>query len=142
MFFRRASEADYEVLAAMNQQLIKDEGHRNPMSVAELEQRIKFWVAGDYRGVIFEEGHRPVGYALYREEPEYIYLRQFFIAEECRRQGHGRAAMAWLCSHVWPDRPVRVEALAGNAVGLAFWRSLGFGEYSVTFEKEGVSGLP
>ena len=140
MLYRRANEADCQILAAMNQGLIRDEGHRNLMNLAELEQRMRLWLEADYWAMIFTEGDLPVGYALYREEPEYFYLRQFFIAETHRRRGHGRAAIAWLCRNVWQGRPIRVEALAGNAAGVAFWRSLGFGEYSVTFEKTDVSG--
>lgn len=37
-------------------QLIQDEGHRNRMTVAELEQRMRGWIAGEYRAVIFEAG--------------------------------------------------------------------------------------
>jgi predicted acetyltransferase len=79
---------------------------------------------------------RTSGYALFREEADYFYLRQFFVGEEFRRRGVGRAAITWLNAHVWRGRPIRVEVLAGNVAGIAFWRSVGFGEYSVTMENE------
>ena len=37
MEYRFATAADAPVLAVMNQQLIRDEGHRNPMTLPELE---------------------------------------------------------------------------------------------------------
>ena len=37
------------------------------------------FLLGEYRGVIFEEGGEVVAYALYREQPEEIYLRQLFV---------------------------------------------------------------
>jgi hypothetical protein len=35
---------------------------------------------------------------------------------------------------------VRVEVLVGNAVGVAFWRSVGFRDYCLTLELEGDRG--
>ena len=36
--------------------MIRDEGHRNRMTVPELEQRMRGWIAGEYRAVVYEEG--------------------------------------------------------------------------------------
>jgi hypothetical protein len=43
--YRLAGSSDYAALAESNHQLIRDEGHRNPMTVPELEQRLKSWLA-------------------------------------------------------------------------------------------------
>ena len=43
---RMATEADVAQLAAMNRQLIRDEGHRYPMSLMELEDRMRGWEPG------------------------------------------------------------------------------------------------
>ena len=126
MHYRPATPADAPTLAEMNGQLIRDEGHRNPMTVPQLADRMARWLAGPYDAVLFEDAGWAVGYALFRREPEHIYLRQFFVARDRRRQGIGRAALAWLREHVWGERArVRVEVLVGNAVGLAFWRAAG-----------------
>jgi ribonuclease HI len=38
----------------MNYQLIHDEGHRNPMTIQELEERMRAWLAsGEYEAVLF-----------------------------------------------------------------------------------------
>jgi hypothetical protein len=47
MTFRLASVDDCRLLAEMNHQLIQDEGHRNKMTVAELERRMRGWLSGE-----------------------------------------------------------------------------------------------
>jgi GNAT superfamily N-acetyltransferase len=93
MHYCPATPADAAALADMNWQLIRDEGHRNPMTVPQLADRMARWLGGQYEAVLFEEAGRPVGYALFRREPEHIYLRHFFVARDCRRRGVGRAAL-------------------------------------------------
>ncbi len=135
--YRFATGADSPVLASMNQQLIRDEGHRNRMTVAELDERMRGWLASDYRALIFENDGEVAGYVLFRGEPEYIYLRQFYVRPELRRRGIGRAAMEWLVANVWNEGArIRIEVLAGNAAGIDFWRAIGFREYALTMERE------
>ena len=55
MTFRIATQSDCALLAELNHQLIRDEGHRNAMTVPELEARLRTWLASEYRAVIFEE---------------------------------------------------------------------------------------
>lgn len=136
MEYRQATAADAPALAEMNWQLIRDEGHRNPMTVAELAARMAGWLGREYEAVLFEEAGSPVGYALYRREPEYVYLRHLFVRRDCRRRGVGRAAVGWLRRQTWPGRRVRVDVLVGNAAGVAFWRALGFADYCLTLELE------
>jgi GNAT superfamily N-acetyltransferase len=134
MEYRRATVADAPALAAMNGQLIRDEGHRNPMTVAELTVRMAGWLEVEYEAVLFGEAGQPIGYALYRRDCDYVYLRQFFVRPECRRRGIGQAAIAWLRQHLWGDGRVRVEVLTENSTGIAFWRAIGFVDYCLTLE--------
>src|SRR5205823_3421341 len=90
---RLARLADVPLLAQMNHQLIRDEGHENPMTSPELAARMKRWLQSECRGVLFEHERNVVAYALYRSDPGWIYLRQFFVHRNHRRQGIGRAAM-------------------------------------------------
>ncbi|HZZ77166.1 MAG TPA: GNAT family N-acetyltransferase [Gemmataceae bacterium] len=94
MEYRRAGVDDARTIAAMNWQLIRDEGHRNPMTPAELAARMAGWLGGEYEAYLFEEAGAPIGYALYRRDPEHVYLRQFSIKSALRRHGVGRAAIA------------------------------------------------
>src|SRR5581483_1411588 len=134
---RFATLADTATLAPLNAQLIRDEGHRNPMSVAELEQRMSAWLAGEYKAVLFELGPQVAGYALFRQDPEHIYLRQLFVAPAHRRRGVGRAALAWLWSNAWPNAArIRVDVLLANIAAQAFWRAVGFRDYCVVMQME------
>jgi GNAT superfamily N-acetyltransferase len=133
--WRHASQTDIRLLAALNRQLIEDEGHRNAMSIAELADRMRAFLAGEYRAVLFERDGRLVAYALWSQRGDGLYLRQFFVVREARRDGIGRAAMAILRKDVWPqDVRLYLEVLTANQRGLAFWRSLGFADYAVTLE--------
>jgi predicted acetyltransferase len=134
MNYRTASARDTALLAALNHQLIQDEGHRNPMSVRELERRMEGWLGGEYEAVIFESKEDVVGYALYRRESEFVYIRQFFIVRHSRRRGLGRSAIEWLRANSWKGQRLRVEVLVGNETGISFWRSCGFRDYCLTLE--------
>ena len=141
MEFRAATPADAPALAALNQQLIRDEGHRSRMTLVELEERMAEWLTGEYRGVLFADGERVVGYALFRFDPDFVYLRQFFVCPEDRRRGIGRSAITWLREHAWRGTArVRLDVLVGNPIGAAFWRAVGFREYCITLEWESPGG--
>jgi predicted acetyltransferase len=131
---RVATSKDHARLAELNLQLIRDEGHRNPMTVPELEERMREWLATGYAAVIFEADQELAAYALYREEPREIYLRQLFVVSQHRRRGIGRRAFEILRT-LWPaGKRLTVEVLAKNAPAVAFWRSLGYQDYSLKLE--------
>jgi len=136
MHYRIATAQDCPALAELNHQLIRDEGHRNLMTVAQLEERMRGWLAsGEYRAMLFEQEGQVVAYALYRETETEVYLRQFFVARQHRREGLGRRAMGVLFSEVWPqDKRWTVSVLAKNVTGIAFWRALGYTDYDLTLE--------
>lgn len=138
MTHREATVLDCTVLAEMNHQLIRDEGHRNPMTVSELAERMCSWLAEhSYRAVLFEDECRPVAYALFRPEPDSsIYLRQFFVSRGRRHQGVGSQAVATLFREVFPvDARVTLDVLAHNDVGANFWAAVGFHHYSICLER-------
>ena len=135
MNYRRATENDRSLLAELNHQLIRDEGHRNRMTVHELEQRMKNWLAGEYAAILFEIADEVVAYALYREQPEEIYLRQLFVVRQQRRKGIGRQAFDILRSKIWPNnKRLMVEVLVQNEGAAAFWRAMGFRDYCLSLE--------
>ncbi len=135
MTFRSATLDDCPSLAELNHQLIRDEGHRNRMTVSELEQRMRGWLSGEYRAVVYGDGGDVVAYALYREQPEEIYLRQLFVVRHRRRQGIGRRAVEILRTKVWPrGKRLTVNVLVANQSGIAFWRSVGYTDYALSLE--------
>jgi GNAT superfamily N-acetyltransferase len=132
---RVAVAADIPRLAELNKQLIDDEGHRNPMTVSELAARMMEWLKGEYKAAVFDVEGETIGYALYRFDPDYVYLRQFFIARNCRREGFGREAIAWCKEHAWKGSiRVRIDVLAKNSAGIAFWNAVGFTDYAIAME--------
>jgi len=137
MEFRKANESDVPWLARMNRELIRDEGHRNPMDESQLAERMASWLAGQYEATIFSADGVDLGYALYKRDPDQVYLRQFLVDRKHRRGGIGRTAIAWLKAHAWQGSPrIRVEVLTGNHVGIAFWRAMGFDDYCLTLETD------
>jgi GNAT superfamily N-acetyltransferase len=135
--FRKAGEADMPLLAELNRQLQIDEEHRLRMELSELVPRMIRWCNEErYEAVLFERDGRVAGYALFRREPEHIYLKQFFVCRELRRQGVGREAIEWLAANVWNSAPaVYLDVLVHNQRGIAFWQAVGFRDYCVTMER-------
>src|SRR5690348_8034660 len=135
MTFCRATLNDCALLAELNQHLIRDEGHRNTMTMPELEQRMRGWLQSEYSAILFEAGDETVAYALYREEAEEIYLRQLFVVRDRRRRGIGREAIETLRSQIWPaNKRLSVEVLVKNTAAVAFWHAMGYKDYSLTLE--------
>lgn len=144
---RTATEGDIQVLAEMNRQLIEDEGHRNPMSIPELAQRMRGWLQGGWNAdIFFQEKTRAdetvIGYALYQHRKDdffpdqpVVYLRQFLIVREYRGQGLGRLALQELFKARFPSRcTVVVDVLTANERGLSFWQQAGFQPYQMTLK--------
>ena len=93
------------------------------------------WLASEYASIIFEDRKEVVAYALYREQPEEIYLRQLFVVRHRRRQGIGWEAVKVLRSKLWPKgRRLTVSVLTDNVASVAFWRAVGYKDYSLTLE--------
>jgi ribosomal protein S18 acetylase RimI-like enzyme len=135
MTFREATLNDCPRLAELNHQLIRDEGHRNPMTTAELEQRMRSWLSSEYRAVIYEDGEELVAYALFREQADEIYLRQLFVVRNRRREGIGRRAVEILREKVWPrNKRLTVEVLVVNELAVKFWRAVGYKDYALSLE--------
>lgn len=134
MRWRKATEADVPLLADLNRQLREDEAPLAEPLRVNFEERMQGWLAGEYAAVLFELDETPIGYALWRDnEGRGIYLRQFFVARERRRQGLGRKAFELLSRDVLPPgTDITLEVLEQNPVGFAFWRALGFGAYART----------
>jgi predicted acetyltransferase len=62
-------------------------------------------------------------------------LRQLFVVSNQRRKGIGRLAMELLRSKIWPKhKRLTVEVLVQNEAAIAFWRSAGYKDYSLTLE--------
>ena len=134
MKLRSTNNNDLQVLAEMNFQLIKDEGHRNTMQIPELKKRMEGWLCSIYQSSIIEEADNVIGYALWREEKDFLYLRQFFIKPNMRRKNYGKNAIDFLINNEWEGKDLRLEVLVKNKSAQAFWNAVGFKEYCLTME--------
>jgi len=128
---RLATPADVAALVVMNRHLIEDQHHDSTASDDDLERRMRQWITGtEYEVGVVELEDGPVAYAVWRDDEDGIYLRQFFVSRDHRRSGVGRAGFTALRDR-WTARPVKLDVLIHNDRGLAFWRSLGFRDYSM-----------
>lgn len=140
----RAHKAeDFPLLARMNRELADDEGHRNPMTVAEMEQRFHRFVEEEGWSVdLFMLDDEIVGYATHRREADptnprrqRVFLRQFYIVRHYRRDGMGQTAFSTLAATRFQgeDRVV-LEVIENNPGGRVFWLRCGFTPYSSLLE--------
>jgi len=135
--FRVATQSDVPWLAKMNQQLIIDEEHRNKMTLPELEQRMSVFLRKEYDAVIASFSQDDIGYALYKRETEWLYLRQIFVKKNMRHKGAGRRIIEWLIKNPGKEfKRIRTDVLVGNITGIDFWKAVGFKEYCIVMEME------
>lgn len=128
MTYRFATEADLDLLAEWNHQLIEDEKADNPMTVGQLAIRLRDWLdSGDYKAAVFGIEGRDIAYALFAEYDDRIHLRQFFVDRSNRRRGYGLSALKLLRSKIWPaTHQLTVDVLAHNSDAYTFWRHCGY----------------
>ena len=139
MKYRFAALDDVPILAKMNRTLVEDEQHRNRFKPdIWFEKRMRGFLTGGYKAVLFELDDEAVAYALYTDHPDHsdtLYLRQIFVDRAYRRQGLGGEAIRILKEEIWPkDKRLTVGVLVGNEVALAFYKSVGFKDYALELE--------
>ena len=135
MTINRADASDAEELAELNRQLIEDERHPNPMTRAELAERMIRWMEEGYTCYVARSGGVTAGYCLFRDEGNHYYLRQLFVARCQRRRGIATALMDWMYANVWSGKPVRLDVFAHNEEAVAFYRGYGFRVAVLRMEK-------
>ena len=129
MLIKKCSLSDVEELAQLNKQLIEDEKSDNMMTLEQLKIRMRDFLESEYNAYFFMEEDCIAGYVLVSHTSKPLYLRQFFIARNFRRQGKGRAALKLLQEELKTDK-VDIEVLSWNMAAIKFWESCGFVERS------------
>ncbi|HWR22030.1 MAG TPA: GNAT family N-acetyltransferase [Feifaniaceae bacterium] len=139
---RKAGEADLPLLARFNRALIEDEGSRNPMTLDELAARMAEFLKEGWLADLFCRDGEVLGYALYQidrdgyEDAPFVYIRQFLIVKEYRRQGFGLQAVEYLIKHAFPPGAiVSLDVLQTNAGGHRFWEKAGFSPYYTNLKR-------
>lgn len=123
-------------LGRLNRLLIEDEGHSNPLSPDELAERMRKWLAGDYRCHGIVGGDKILAYCLHRDDGDYYYLRQLFTDRSCRQSGQASRLLAHLESEVLSDKPIRLEVLVNNEEAIRFYDKRGYRVYCHTLVKD------
>ncbi len=122
----RAELRDADILAELNQELIEDEQHPNPMCIAQLTERMRTWLTTDYICYMAKEKGSIVAYCLYRDDESHYYMRQLYVDRVHRRKGIATRLLDWLYENVWTDKKVRLDVLAHNEDAVAFYQRYGF----------------
>lgn len=139
----KARESDLSVLTQMNKGLIDDEGSSNPMTIPELEERMKGWMQSDWEIDLICKDSVVIGYALYQyrwnqyiQDEKDVYLRQYYIKPAFRRQGIGKEGIKLLNEKRFRDvTTINIDVLSCNQRGIEFWKNVGFIPYSLTMKK-------
>ena len=131
MLIIQCTSQDIHTLAVLNKRLIEDEKSNNPMSLEELENRMKTFLATEYNAYFFKETEEIIGYALIRHTCSPLYLRQFYIDRAYRRKHYGEKAFHELLKLLQVDT-IDIDVLPWNEAGLQFWKSLGFTETCIS----------
>ena len=129
ILIQKCTLADVTQLALLNKQLIDDEKSNNTMSIKELEERMHEFVTTEYDAYFFIMQETVVGYALVKNKCNPLYLRQFLIRREYRKNHYGTQAFQSLMKYLNVNT-IDIEVLPWNETGIRFWESLGFRELS------------
>ena len=122
----KAEQGDVKRLAELNECLIEDERHPNPMNIDELTERMNEWLATDYICYTVKENGHIVAYCLYRDDGGHYYMRQLYVDKAHRRKGIATRLLDWLYENVWTNKKVRLDVLAHNEDAVAFYKRYGF----------------
>lgn len=126
---KKCTLEDILQLALLNKQLIEDEKSNNAMSIKELEERMHEFITTEYDAYFFMNQGTVVGYALVKNTCNPLYLRQFLIRREYRKNHYGTQAFQSLMKYLNVNT-IDIEVLPWNETGIRFWESLGFRELS------------
>ena len=142
--FRNAGNDDVKMLAAMNHELIRDEGSENPMNLKQLEERMKDFLLTEYKADLILSDNEIAGYCLYKMENQKdnggfdIYVRQYYIKPKYRQRGLGKSAFKILMETTFKNASfVKLDVLESNQIGKIFWSKVGFEPYCHNLRMKG-----
>jgi 8-oxo-dGTP pyrophosphatase MutT (NUDIX family) len=130
-----AGEESLPLLAEFNRQLLKDQGLRREVTVAELENRLRELIAGDFQAVLFYWKNDPVGYCLYRLHPRYAHIRHIHLQPDIRRHVDLSEAFSLLRREELQDfAMIRIDVPEADRDSITLWESQGFRPRSLRLE--------
>lgn len=140
MKIKTASQDDLSILAMMYKQLRIDAKYSENLSLALLQEKMNGFINKDdwTASLFFHEG-QVIGYCLWQERSDAVYIRQFWIMRSQRRQGYGREYFIKLQKEIWSNKRLKLEVLYHNKRGESFWHAMGFTPYAITYELESTN---
>ncbi len=137
MKIKTAESNDLTILAMMYRQLCIDAKYRSCLSLEDLQKKMSNFIVKDgwIASLFYYEG-QVIGYCLWQERSDAVYIRQFWIMRSQRRQGYGREFFRKLQQLQWDGKRLKLEVLYHNKRGESFWHAMGFAPYSITYELE------
>lgn len=99
------------------------------ITAARAARKLGLMLGAGHRACLFRHGGIVLGYTVWMEMGDHLFIRNFLIAEGYRGCGLGRSLFARLRAEVWgPDREIRLEAAGAPALG--FWQAMGLTSWS------------
>ncbi len=137
MRIETARQDDLTILAMMYKQLRIDAKYRTHLSLEKLQEKMNAFITEDaWIASLFRHERQVIGYCLWQEKSDAVYIRQFWIMRSQRRQGYGRECFSKLQKEVWKGKRLKLEVLYHNKRGESFWHAMGFTPYAITYELE------
>lgn len=120
-----ATLKNLDVLTRMNVSLRADEQIDNVMTDAQVRERMRGFLDGNYKAYLFVQDDNIVGYSLVDHSKNPLYMRQFFIERAWRRKGLGTAMFHLLMKQL-KTTCIDLEVFSWYAPAIQFYEKLGF----------------
>ena len=125
---RPYDESDLSYLVEMYRQLRIDEQQPDERTDAEICQQFHAFMNTDaYQCFFWANGQDELlGYMLFKESEQGVFLKHLFVLPAYRRQGHARNFLTHFIDGAWFGKPISLEVLAVNRAAIAFYQSMSF----------------
>lgn len=125
--FRPAGAEDLPVLTGLYLEMA--EAHGEGLVPADVSAKLrKMLAAPGQQAVLFEAGGEPVGFCVWADLGDHVFVRNYCITKMLRGAGLGAGIWSRLRAEILPAKPARLEVSAAHAE--AFWTSQGFAPWS------------
>ncbi|MFP4376072.1 MAG: NUDIX domain-containing protein [Spirochaetales bacterium] len=135
--YTHALDSDVPVLAKLNEELLQAQNVESGMTLEALEVRMREFLAADYQAVLFVFRDAVVGYALFKLQPKFAFIRHIYVNTDAGKKVRVETAFQLLRKGELQDyASIRLDVPEGNKDSLQIWESIGFQPRSVRLELE------
>jgi 8-oxo-dGTP pyrophosphatase MutT (NUDIX family) len=135
--YTHAQDEDVPMLEKLNADLLQAQNVESGMTLDALEVRMREFLAAEYQAVLFVFREKVVGYALFKLEPKFAFVRHIYVDTSVAKKVRVDTAFQLLRKGEFEDyASVRLDVPEGNKESLKIWESIGFRPRSVRLELE------